>query len=62
MDHDFLNSALEWLKDAIAGFSLSIAGAAIMPEVIHGFAVIFTGLVSTVCIFFVNRWLKKTFK
>ncbi len=62
MDHDFLNDIWEWLKDAIAGFSLSIVGATIMPEVIHGFAVILTGLISTTCIFFFNRWLKKTFK
>lgn len=59
--HEFINKLWEWIKDAIMGFSLSIGGAAIAPEVIHGFAVIITGLISTVCIFFVNRWLKNKF-
>ncbi len=62
MDHDFLNSTLEWVKDGIAGFGLSIAGAAMMPEVIHGFSVILTGAISTIIIFFINRGLKKIFK
>jgi hypothetical protein len=41
-------------------FSFSIS-TMVMPELIHLFFVVLTGLVSTVAMFILNRWLKKIF-
>jgi hypothetical protein len=58
----FIDTIWEWIKDAALGFTTSFSLAAIWPEVIHGVAVVVTGIISTTIIFFLNRWLKKTFK
>lgn len=43
------------------GFGLSGGTAMIWPEVIHGVAVVITGIISTIAIFFTNRWLHKKY-
>lgn len=43
------------------GSVLSVTGAALMPEAIHGFFVVLTGLVTAAAVFFLNRFLRKKF-
>lgn len=43
------------------GSILSITGAALMPEVVHGVAVVLTGLLTACGVFFLNRFLRKKF-
>jgi hypothetical protein len=43
------------------GFLLSIGGAEVMPELIHGAAVFFTGLLTATGVFFIQRFLRKKF-
>jgi hypothetical protein len=53
------------ITDIVEGVSigaiLSIGGAKIMPELIHGAAVFFTGLATAAGVFFLNRFLRKKF-
>jgi uncharacterized membrane protein YdjX (TVP38/TMEM64 family) len=58
MTHDTIQEAGVSL---VTGMLLSLGGAALWPEVIHGLAVLCTGVATAICVFFVTRWLKKTF-
>lgn len=51
----------EVVKDISLGFSSSWGFAAIWPEVVHGASVLLFGALSTVLIFFINRWLHKKY-
>jgi hypothetical protein len=49
-------------KDLFYGLTFSKGVELLLPEVIHGFSVLFFGLLLAVSTFFVNRWLKKRFE
>lgn len=49
------------LGDLAIGLTISGAISKLMPEVIHASATIITGLITTACIFFLQRTLKKYF-
>ncbi len=49
------------LGDLAFGMTLSGVISKIMPEAIHAASTIITGLAVTACVFFLNRWLRKTF-
>jgi hypothetical protein len=55
------NELLAILTDLAFGLGLSGIVAKIMPEAVHAISTIITGLTLTACIFFLNRWLRKTF-
>jgi len=55
------NELTIFLTELIFGLSFSGFMASIMPEVIHGVSTIVIGLALTTAVFFLNRWLKKSF-
>ncbi len=61
-----MNKVFNFLKENYKELSVEslfsfAASSMIFPELIHLFFVVLTGLVSTVAMFLLNRWLKKTF-
>lgn len=55
------NELVTILTDIVFGLGLSGIMAQLMPEAIHAISTIATGLTLTCCVFFLNRWLRKTF-
>ncbi len=48
-------------RSAITGGGISFGSASLWPETVHGFAVLITGVLTAVVVFFVNKWLKRKF-
>jgi hypothetical protein len=55
------NELVTFLADLAFGLSFSGFVASFMPEAIHAVSTITTGLALTTAVFFLNRWLKKSF-
>ena len=55
------NELTIFLTDLIFGLSFSSFIASIMPEAVYAVSTIATGLALTTSVFFLNRWLKKSF-
>jgi len=61
MTHEVKENLIDIGKSAVAGGGLSGGMASFWPEALHGFAVFFTGVITSIAVFFVNRYLKRKF-
>jgi hypothetical protein len=58
-------SAKELIKEFLESAGLTgtgmVGAKVLIPEVVHGFLTVSFAIVSCIIVFFINRWLKKTF-
>ncbi len=51
-----------WIEETVLGFSTAVTISLLWTEFVHILSIIIGGVVSTIAIHYVNKWLKKNDK